>query len=139
MKNTYTAPRITVVDMEVETQILAGSQIPVKIESGENQGVFYSSENIFVLDDEEEDQLREGADGDQDPGDDEEDEVEEGEDVLKDDLPDALGGGLRRGVDLTGGLPLAHLGRGETGAFSGIGVGSVGDVGHGCAPPLSKR
>ncbi|WP_297219981.1 hypothetical protein [uncultured Prevotella sp.] len=56
MKNTYTAPRITVVDMEVETQILAGSQIPVKIESGENQGVFYSSENIFVLDDEEEDQ-----------------------------------------------------------------------------------
>lgn len=58
MKNTYTVPRITVVDMEVETQILAGSQIPVKIdESGDEfSGVFYSSENIFVLDDEEEDQ-----------------------------------------------------------------------------------
>lgn len=56
MKNTYTAPRITVVDMEVETQILASSQTPVKIESGEYSGVFYSSENIFVLDDEEEDQ-----------------------------------------------------------------------------------
>ena len=56
MKNTYTAPRITVVDMEVETQILAGSLVPVDIEKGEGEysGVFYSSENIFVLDDEEE-------------------------------------------------------------------------------------
>lgn len=53
MKKTYIAPQITVMDLEMESQILAGSQVHVKIEEtpgSEYDGAFYSSENILVWD-----------------------------------------------------------------------------------------
>lgn len=53
MKKTYYPPQITVMDLEMESQILAGSQVPVKIENtpgSEYDGAFYSSENILVWD-----------------------------------------------------------------------------------------
>lgn len=60
MKNTYTAPQITVMDLEMESQILAGSQqVSVRFaeeSEGEYNDAFHSSENIFVWDDEEEEQ-----------------------------------------------------------------------------------
>ena len=59
MKNTYTAPQITVMDLEMESQILAGSQVSVDFvdeSQGDYSGPFHSSENIFVWDDEEEEQ-----------------------------------------------------------------------------------
>lgn len=62
MKNTYTAPQITVMDLEMESQILTGSQVTVEfVNEGEDgytdySGPFHSSENIFVWDDEEEEQ-----------------------------------------------------------------------------------
>ena len=60
MKNTYIAPQITVMNFEMESQILSGSQVPVKFvdesQEGEYNDAFHSSENIFVWDDEEEEQ-----------------------------------------------------------------------------------
>lgn len=60
MKNTYIAPQITVMDFEMESQILTGSQVSVdfvdETQEGDYSGPFYSSENIFVWDDEEEEQ-----------------------------------------------------------------------------------
>ena len=60
MKNTYIAPQITVMDLEMESQILTGSQVSVEFvddtPGSEYDGAFYSSENIFVWDDEEEEQ-----------------------------------------------------------------------------------
>lgn len=52
MKKTYTAPQITVMDLEMKSQILAGSQVTVEVEitPGEYEGEFYSSENILVWD-----------------------------------------------------------------------------------------
>lgn len=54
MKKTYIAPQITVMDLEMKSQILAGSQVTVefvKDEPGsEYDGAFYSSENILVWD-----------------------------------------------------------------------------------------
>lgn len=52
MKKTYIAPQITVMDLEMESQILAGSQVPVEVEitPGEYEREFYSSENILVWD-----------------------------------------------------------------------------------------
>lgn len=56
MKNKYIAPNITVVDLEIESQILAASS-DVQVEfdnSGEDYiGDFKSSNHIFVFDDEE--------------------------------------------------------------------------------------
>lgn len=58
MKNTYCPPKITVMDLEMESQILTGSQqvsVGFAEESeGEYNDAFHSSENIFVWDDEEE-------------------------------------------------------------------------------------
>lgn len=58
MKNTYIAPQITVMDLEMESQILTGSQVTVgfvdETQEGDYNGAFHSSENIFVWDDEEE-------------------------------------------------------------------------------------
>lgn len=59
MKNTYIAPQITVMDFEMESQILTGSQVTVDFANeseGDYSGAFHSSENIFVWDDEEEEQ-----------------------------------------------------------------------------------
>lgn len=59
MKNTYIAPQITVMDFEMESQILTGSQVTVDFvdeSQGDYSGAFHSSENIFVWDDEEEEQ-----------------------------------------------------------------------------------
>lgn len=59
MKNTYIAPQITVMDLEMESQILTGSQVTVEFvdeSQGDYTGAFHSSENIFVWDDEEEEQ-----------------------------------------------------------------------------------
>lgn len=60
MKNTYCPPKIMVMDLEMESQILAGSQqVSVEIvddSQGTYDGPFHSSENIFVWDDEEEEQ-----------------------------------------------------------------------------------
>lgn len=60
MKNTYIAPQITVMDLEMESQILTGSQVTVEFvdetQEGDYSGPFHSSENIFVWDDEEEEQ-----------------------------------------------------------------------------------
>lgn len=59
MKNTYYPPQIMVMDLEMESQILAGSQ-QVNVEfvddskEGTYDGAFHSSENIFIWDDEEE-------------------------------------------------------------------------------------
>lgn len=54
MKKTYIAPQITVMDLEMKSQILAGSQVPVDIvedkQGSEYDGAFYSSENILVWD-----------------------------------------------------------------------------------------
>ena len=52
MKKTYIAPQITVMDLEMKSQILAGSQVTVEVEitPGEYEGEFYSSENILVWD-----------------------------------------------------------------------------------------
>lgn len=52
MKKTYIAPQITVMDLEMKSQILAGSQVPVEVEitPGEYEREFYSSENILVWD-----------------------------------------------------------------------------------------
>lgn len=59
MKNTYCPPKITVMDLEMESQILTGSQVSVGFvdeSQGDYSGPFHSSENIFVWDDEEEEQ-----------------------------------------------------------------------------------
>ena len=60
MKNTYIAPQITVMDFEMESQILTGSQqVSVEIvdgSQGDYDGAFHSSENIFIWDDDEEEQ-----------------------------------------------------------------------------------
>lgn len=55
MKNKYIAPNITVVDLEIESQILAASSEQVKVEfaDGDYSGDFNSSNHIFVFDDEE--------------------------------------------------------------------------------------
>lgn len=57
MKNKYIAPNITVVDLEIESQILAASSdVPVDFaddSQGEYSGAFNSSNHIFVFDDEE--------------------------------------------------------------------------------------
>lgn len=56
MKNKYIAPNITVVDLEIESQILAASS-EVKVnfsdDVNDNSGEFNSSNHIFVFDDEE--------------------------------------------------------------------------------------
>lgn len=58
MKNKYIAPNITVVDLEIESQILAASGVQVKFSEDEidYSGDFNSSNHIFVFDDEELDQ-----------------------------------------------------------------------------------
>lgn len=58
MKNKYIAPNITVVDLEIESQILAASQVQVVFDNSEEDyiGGFKSSNHIFVFDDEELDQ-----------------------------------------------------------------------------------
>ena len=60
MKNTYCPPKITVMDLEMESQILTGSQVSVEFvkdtSGSEYDGAFHSSENIFIWDDEEEEQ-----------------------------------------------------------------------------------
>lgn len=58
MKNKYIAPNITVVDLEIESQILTASSEPVQVDivDGEYSGDFKSSNHIFVWDDEELDQ-----------------------------------------------------------------------------------
>lgn len=60
MKNTYYPPQIKVMDFEMESQILTGSQVTVEFvedtSGSEYNGAFHSSENIFVWDDEEEEQ-----------------------------------------------------------------------------------
>lgn len=59
MKNTYCPPKITVMDLEMESQILTGSQVTVDFvdeSQGDYSGPFHSSENIFIWDDEEEEQ-----------------------------------------------------------------------------------
>lgn len=60
MKNTYYPPQIKVMDFEMESQILTGSQVTVDFvdesQEGDYSGPFHSSENIFVWDDEEEEQ-----------------------------------------------------------------------------------
>ncbi len=59
MKNTYYPPQIKVMDLEMESQILTGSQVTVDfVDEGTEDytGAFHSSENIFVWDDEEEEQ-----------------------------------------------------------------------------------
>ena len=60
MKNTYYPPKIKVMDFEMESQILTGSQVTVDFvdesQEGDYSGPFHSSENIFVWDDEEEEQ-----------------------------------------------------------------------------------
>lgn len=56
MKNKYIAPNITVVDMEIESQILAASsEVKVNFSDDVNDysGAFNSSNHIFVFDDEE--------------------------------------------------------------------------------------
>lgn len=55
MKNKYIAPNITVVDMEIESQILAASVVKVEFDNSEADytGDFKSSNHIFVFDDEE--------------------------------------------------------------------------------------
>lgn len=55
MKNKYIAPNITVVDMEIESQILAASSlVQVEFDNSEDYtGDFKSSNHIFVFDDEE--------------------------------------------------------------------------------------
>lgn len=56
MKNKYIAPNITVVDLEIESQILAASLMKVDIvdeSQGDYTGDFNSSNHIFVFDDEE--------------------------------------------------------------------------------------
>ena len=59
MKNTYYPPQIMVRDVEMESQILTGSQVTVEFvdeSQGDYTGAFHSSENIFIWDDEEEEQ-----------------------------------------------------------------------------------
>lgn len=57
MKNKYIAPNITVVDMEIESQILAASSDVHVDFADDSEGVysgdFKSSNHIFVFDDEE--------------------------------------------------------------------------------------
>lgn len=55
MKNKYIAPNITVVDLEIESQILTASSEPVQVDivDGEYSGDFKSSNHIFVFDDDE--------------------------------------------------------------------------------------
>lgn len=56
MKNKYIAPNITVVDLEIESQILtASSQVQVEFDYSDEDyiGDFKSSNHIFVFDDEE--------------------------------------------------------------------------------------
>lgn len=56
MKNKYIAPNITVVDLEIESQILAASsQVSVEFDNSDEDyvGDFKSSNHIFVFDDEE--------------------------------------------------------------------------------------
>lgn len=54
MKKTYIAPQISVMDLEMKSQILAGSQVTVDFventPGSEYDGAFYSSENILVWD-----------------------------------------------------------------------------------------
>lgn len=60
MKNTYYPPQIKVMNFEMESQILTGSQVTVEFvdetQEGDYTGAFHSSENIFIWDDEEEEQ-----------------------------------------------------------------------------------
>lgn len=59
MKNTYYPPKIMVMDLEMESQILTGSQVSVEFvdeSEGAYNDAFHSSENIFIWDDEEEEQ-----------------------------------------------------------------------------------
>lgn len=56
MKNKYIAPNITVVDLEIESQILAASsEVQVEFDNSEADytGDFKSSNHIFVFDDDE--------------------------------------------------------------------------------------
>lgn len=56
MKNKYIAPNITVVDLEIESQILTASQVQVEFDNNSDEdyiGDFKSSNHIFVFDDEE--------------------------------------------------------------------------------------
>lgn len=53
MKNKYIAPNITVVDLEIESQILTASQVQVEFDNSDYIGDFKSSNHIFVFDDEE--------------------------------------------------------------------------------------
>lgn len=55
MKNKYNCPNITVVDLEIESQILAASQVQVVFDNSDEDyvGDFKSSNHIFVFDDEE--------------------------------------------------------------------------------------
>ena len=55
MKNKYIAPNITVVDLKIESQILAASEVPVMFDDSniDYSGDFKSSNHIFVFDDEE--------------------------------------------------------------------------------------
>lgn len=55
MKNKYIAPNITVVDLEIESQILTASQVSIEFDNSEADytGDFKSSNHIFVFDDEE--------------------------------------------------------------------------------------
>lgn len=57
MKKEYIKPEIAAVDMAVDTQILAGSQVAVDIvddDESDYDGAFNSASNIFIWDDEEE-------------------------------------------------------------------------------------
>lgn len=57
MKNKYIAPNITVVDLEIESQILAASSdvqvVNFSDDVNDYSGAFNSSNHIFVFDDEE--------------------------------------------------------------------------------------
>ena len=64
--------------------------------------------------DQQEDQFPKGAHGDEKPGDHIKDEVKKRKEIFKNDAPNGLGGGVRRGVDLTGLDPLADLGAGQS-------------------------
>ena len=60
MKNTYYPPQIKGMAFEMDSQILTGSQVTVDFvddsQEGTYDGAFHSSENIFIWDDEEEEQ-----------------------------------------------------------------------------------
>ena len=64
--------------------------------------------------DQQKDQFLKGAHGDEKPGNHIKDEVKKGKEIFQNDAPNGLGGGVRRGVDLTGLDPLADLGAGQS-------------------------